>query len=226
MKAVGARLPAARHSPMLYLLPGKFSCCEVSGRLVFLDLVEDRYFCLHPAAEAAFRCTASISSRGASGQAAKETEHQVRAPVTRKVPTATESVLEQPARAVPSLTDTMGACAAILNARASLRRQGLADTVAKLEQRSAACSRSNGTSAVERISRAFLRADRFLSPLDQCLPRSIALASTLARQGIAVSLVVGVRLHPFLAHSWVQCGTLLLNDRPDVVRTFTPILVV
>jgi hypothetical protein len=90
----------------------------------------------------------------------------------------------------------------------------------------AARSNSIHESTSERIARAFMRADLVLSPLDQCLPRSIALASTLARRGISASLVIGVRLRPFLAHSWVQSGTLLLNDRPDVVCTFVPILVV
>jgi hypothetical protein len=39
-------------------------------------------------------------------------------------------------------------------------------------------------------------------------------------------LVIAVSLRPFLAHSWVQQGDVLLNERVDVARTFTPILVI
>jgi len=44
-------------------------------------------------------------------------------------------------------------------------------------------------------------------------------------RGLAADLVVGVRLNPFAAHSWVQAGSHVLNDRMDSVRTYTPVLV-
>ena len=79
---------------------------------------------------------------------------------------------------------------------------------------------------IGRVAAAFARADRYLSPLDQCLPRSLALAEALAGLRLAGRLVVGVRLRPFLAHSWVQTDRVVLNDRPDIVRTFVPLLVI
>ncbi|RYM07421.1 lasso peptide biosynthesis B2 protein [Sphingobium cupriresistens] len=38
-------------------------------------------------------------------------------------------------------------------------------------------------------------------------------------------VVLGVQLGPFSAHCWVQHEDRLVNDRVDMVRTFTPILV-
>jgi hypothetical protein len=211
---------------MPYLLPNQVSFCEVSGRLIFLDLLHDRYFCLRPAAEAAFRNKLPIGSEQQTDEAFRAVDDRPVALLARTVPTATRSVLDQPAIARPGWAEVACACAALLAARASLRRRGLAATVSRMREIMAARSNSIQASTSERIARAFMRADLVLSPLDQCLPRSIALASTLARRGISASLVIGVRLRPFLAHSWVQSGTLLLNDRPDVVCTFVPILVV
>jgi hypothetical protein len=38
--------------------------------------------------------------------------------------------------------------------------------------------------------------------------------------------VIGVRTQPFGAHSWVQNGAVVLNDTPERVSSFTPILAV
>ena len=61
---------------------------------------------------------------------------------------------------------------------------------------------------------------------DQCLHDSLTLIRFLARLGLFPSWVVGVRTRPFGAHSWVQSGSLVLNDLHENVRAYTPILVV
>jgi hypothetical protein len=61
---------------------------------------------------------------------------------------------------------------------------------------------------------------------DRCLPRSIALALRLARDGLAAQLVIGVRTNPFGAHSWAQHEDEVLNDSVEEVLRFTPILIV
>jgi len=73
---------------------------------------------------------------------------------------------------------------------------------------------------------AFERLNLIFSPLDQCLPRSLALTHLLMRSGHLTQFVIGVRLKPFLAHSWVQQGDVVLNERVDVARTFSSILVI
>ncbi len=61
---------------------------------------------------------------------------------------------------------------------------------------------------------------------DQCLHDSLCLVRFLAMEKIAADWVIGVRTRPFGAHSWVQCGSLVLNDLHENVRAYEPILVV
>jgi hypothetical protein len=64
------------------------------------------------------------------------------------------------------------------------------------------------------------------SAVDRCLPRSIALAGSLAACGDRSHLVIGVTIAPFAAHSWVQHGETVLNDSLAEVQRYEPILVV
>lgn len=76
------------------------------------------------------------------------------------------------------------------------------------------------------IAGALHRTSFIASPLDRCLPRSLATAHRMLDRGIAPTLVLGVKLGPFEAHCWVQHGATLVNDRIDNVRRFVPIRVV
>lgn len=61
---------------------------------------------------------------------------------------------------------------------------------------------------------------------DQCLFRALALVKFLSRHGLFPTWVIGVRAHPWAAHSWVQQGSLILDGSPEQVCEFTPILAV
>ena len=61
---------------------------------------------------------------------------------------------------------------------------------------------------------------------DRCLHDSLALVGFLAAEGMFPRWVIGIQTQPFGAHSWVQSGGTVLNDHPDRVRRFRPILVV
>jgi Transglutaminase-like superfamily len=61
---------------------------------------------------------------------------------------------------------------------------------------------------------------------DKCLHDSLALVTFLVWEGFHPAWVIGVKTNPFRAHSWVQAGGLVLNDMPENVRPFKPILVV
>lgn len=79
--------------------------------------------------------------------------------------------------------------------------------------------------------RAAIARYRHLRPLlfssrDRCLHDSLTLLAFLLAQGIRAHWVIGVQVRPFGAHSWVQDGTTVLNDEPERVRKFRPILVV
>jgi hypothetical protein len=61
---------------------------------------------------------------------------------------------------------------------------------------------------------------------EQCLRDSLTLIRFLASERLYPQWVIGVRIRPFAAHSWVQEGSLVLNDVHETVRRYKPILVV
>lgn len=65
-----------------------------------------------------------------------------------------------------------------------------------------------------------------LTAQDKCLHDSLALVGFLASEGAFPHWVIGVKTRPFVAHSWVQIGEVVLNDQHENVRRFRPILVV
>jgi hypothetical protein len=56
-----------------------------------------------------------------------------------------------------------------------------------------------------------------------CLPRSVALWALLRRQGIDSEVVIGVRPGgaPLDAHAWVERAGVPLNERPDIVASYS-----
>lgn len=77
-----------------------------------------------------------------------------------------------------------------------------------------------GTAAYERL-RPFVFTAR-----ENCLHDSLTLVGFLASEGVFPQWVIGVKTRPFGAHSWVQMGSIVLNDQHETVRQFRPILVV
>lgn len=58
-----------------------------------------------------------------------------------------------------------------------------------------------------------------------CLQRAYQLRQVLASDGLQVDWVFGVRTWPFFAHCWLQHDDLVIADRLERVRAFTPIAV-
>jgi hypothetical protein len=83
-------------------------------------------------------------------------------------------------------------------------------------------------------TRALVHVFRHLRPLlmagpDRCVLDSLALLKFLSLCHAdlrSVSWVVGVQVRPWSAHSWLQRGDLVINDTPEKVRAYKPILVV
>lgn len=61
---------------------------------------------------------------------------------------------------------------------------------------------------------------------DRCLLDSLVLASYLHRLGVDPTFVIGVRTKPFAAHAWVQVGNYVVDDSPENVSGYTPILAI
>jgi hypothetical protein len=80
--------------------------------------------------------------------------------------------------------------------------------------------------ARERIA-TFNRLRPFLyTSAEACLFSSLAIQSFLARDKLFPQFVFGVATRPFKAHCWLQRDGVVLNDMPEHVREYTPILVI
>lgn len=207
--------------------------CLVEGRAVFLDLAGDRYFRLGASRNADF--VAAISGLPTApnaigelvragvpfdGQTCLAREGKTQCDVRRQ---ATD-VLSGPFR----LEDVAHALWLQRRIEIRLARRGLKDLLEEVCRRRP--GRRIGTATNEgkaaRILRAFEYARLLRSPANRCLPRSIAVATALARHDIHAEVVIGVKLEPFAAHCWVQRRDEVLNDTVEEVGKFTPILVV
>jgi hypothetical protein len=60
----------------------------------------------------------------------------------------------------------------------------------------------------------------------RCLFQALALARFLQYYRVPALWIIGVRVRPWAAHSWVQQGDLILDGTPESVREYTPILAV
>ncbi|WP_070152022.1 lasso peptide biosynthesis B2 protein [Sphingobium phenoxybenzoativorans] len=217
---------------VLGLRPG-VSFCDIDDQLIFLDLEADRYFALAPAAQEAFRMLWHAKSRHdpdadlppslpISLLDSNASTHPL--PCPSHIPQ--RSILDrQPGRASP--LRLLAALAMLLSARMTIRYRGLSAGIAAIAARKARMIEPIADhAALPPIAAAFAKSARFIRTHDQCLSRSMALASCLARHGIAADLVLAVQMRPFAAHSWVQQDALLLNDRYENIRSYTPILVI
>ena len=219
------------------MLCADISFCDVADRLMFLDLKADRYFCLGPLAEAGFR--AAISGAQPAGEWEAALRPLIQCGIL--VPTTDDcrpSACSGSASPVKSFLDCgyaevpirlrMAALKDLAVAQLALKFRSLSAVLGALRlQKSRAAYHSDAMSAsAQDVAAAFEWSSRIVRTHDRCLPRSIAVAQRLASLNIAAELVIGVSLYPFAAHSWVQCGTALVNDSPDGVRHFTPILTI
>jgi len=66
----------------------------------------------------------------------------------------------------------------------------------------------------------------FYGNKNRCLLDSAVLMEFLASYSVYPAWVIGVRVVPFAAHSWVQHEECVLNGTPEYVRAYEPILVI
>lgn len=124
-----------------------------------------------------------------------------------------------------------------------LRRMPIARVIATVRARKESAAGASGGTGVPsardvrgtngdlRRTRELVAAYIHLRPLvyrvyEACLFDSLAVVEFLAFYGIYPTWIFGVQTAPFLAHCWVQEGSVTFNDHPERVRRFTPILAV
>ncbi|WP_157677972.1 lasso peptide biosynthesis B2 protein [Brevundimonas diminuta] len=79
---------------------------------------------------------------------------------------------------------------------------------------------------VGRLTAAFVRLLPWAPGQGACLYRAHLLRTMIRDAGGDVRWVFGVRTWPFAAHCWLQIGDAVLDDEPDRVAVYTPIMVV
>ncbi|HEX7694358.1 MAG TPA: lasso peptide biosynthesis B2 protein [Sphingomonas sp.] len=220
---------------MGYALRKGVSFCFVAGRALFLDVPRDRYFCLSQTASHAFRDVVDGTS------AATESCEQLVAlgilePSDAAAPIISCDASVPPDRSLAENTHRPGiasrwetgrAMLALNAASFRLRYRGLERTLADIRARKVRLvSHQQRERDIEAIAQGYRGTRTFLSDQDRCLVRSLAISRRLLAAGVAPDLVLAVKLQPFQAHCWVQLGPLLINERREVVRDYTAILIV
>ena len=118
-----------------------------------------------------------------------------------------------------------------LHAQLSLKLRPIQSIVEAVRDRKGRHAASREQNADPIRLRALVSAFTRLRPLfytlrSACLLDSLTLLHFLGAEGIHPEWVFGVKTEPFDAHCWVQHGEVVLNDVPDRVRQYSPILVV
>lgn len=206
----------------------------VQDHAIFLDCAADRYFAVSPVENDALlalldgkticvrvkRALSAVIGMEADG-ATLRSMLPVLAPGVR---------VRVPAPAMPpGWSDRLGAVRHLAAATAVLKLRGLHGALEGLARISAHASRDAPAFALEDLDRVVGGHDwlsRHFTQNDACLLRSLALARHARASGLQAWLVIGVRVDPFTAHCWVECEDGILNEDPDAVATFQPILVV
>lgn len=204
------------------------SFCEIDGRYVFLDLAGDRYFSLDGALACSWRALLAGRATSSDRQAIAARKLIV-TDGGRPLESCRDDIARQSCLDGAQLPSSVRAglrhAVTVARTRRRIRRSGVMPVLGDyIAYKSTARPGNSCAHHLADIVREFILLDRFVTTLDQCLPRSLALASHLARLGLAPDLVFAVRLGPFAAHCWVECADLLANERYERARHFKPIL--
>lgn len=232
-----------------YWLSSHVHVCVTQDHAVLLDLRRDKYIGI--AREHMPALAASVIGWPATGQPAVESaplaEPVLRDLLSTNVLTADPAagkearspVMPRPRFAAveadlddrPRVTvrNVFQLLLAAVKAKALLKWRPIEAIVARVRHRKEqqCASGAFDLDAARPIVAAFLQ----LRPLvfatkDECLFDSLVLVEFLALHDLFPVWLFGVATNPFKAHSWVQAGDRVLNDLPERVCRFTPILAV
>lgn len=209
--------------------------CECAGRIVFLDIDADRYFCLPPSANPAFVAMAMgqadvpeherlqmLTDRGFLVSSARPDGFQQPAVIERPARDFLGDTVPR-SRVVPLLGALWWECRAALQ----LRTRTLSEVIARAarRRRNLLAASSRNEESVRSIAAAADAIAFITRSHNRCLVRALAVHAACRARGIPAKLVVGVIAHPFAAHSWVQMGDAVLVGAYEQARLYTPILV-
>jgi hypothetical protein len=206
----------------------------IAGRPVFLDVSRDRYLALDPLAEAAFdRARQPPSSACPNNEDATRLlatklftladDWTPMPPVQVQIPDIQISP-EAPARS--RLLDVPEIWLLLWQARRALVSGALGSALCRLKNHRSKVLAPASSVETAALACRFQMARALVPIAPSCLQDSLALGTWLARRGACPDIVFGVKLDPFAAHCWVQTEAAILNDAPDTVSPFAPVLVI
>lgn len=234
-----------------YFLSSKAFMCEVGGYVVFLDLSKDRYLAVAPEsvrelsmflpALRAVQREAVLDGRDSRDSGPQELAKDLEkegllvgdatvgkpfVPLEVQTPASSLRIGDwERHHADPKCLLSLQLARASAKVMLSLfPLKTIAERVELRKRRRSALS-SETNSDIERLRKVCsgLRPKHF-SIDDACLRNSLVMIEFLAQYDIFVDWIFGVRINPFAAHCWVQCGSVVVNDSVHNVEAFTPIM--
>jgi len=199
----------------------------VDRRPVFMDLQDDSYFLLEPAAEDQFLASLGQPPTNEASPAGPPGLDSPFAPASCARPAA--SVLDfarHRDRGQGAFRDAFRIWRLLLKVRSELRRRPIAAVVGAFEADAGHRPPPPSAGREAALARRFARARSLVPVPRNCLVDSLALLHWLHARRERALLVFGVKLDPFAAHCWVQTEDLLLNDIAERVERFTPVRIV
>ena len=197
---------------------------RVATDVVVLDLASDTYACLPKVGdqlrirrdhvEAAPDLMALLVEVGLVGDRPRPASDP--APV---VPTRVFAPRSGPG-SLPAAVDLITAAAAARRIGAAAPVRALIDALPKPP------AGRPDTARVAAVAAAFTRLLPWVPGQGACLYRAFVLLSMLRHAGQNAVWVFGVRTWPFSAHCWLQVGDAVLDDDPERVSRYTPIMAV
>lgn len=206
--------------PLSTLDMSTLSWCRIGEHLVFLDVTQDRYFRL-PKTKAR-----EFFDRPQSEAITdwRQPDFLPR-PADWQQPSTASSIQEKSGFSLGRVAQALWLQRRLEMRLASKHFRTILEDHRRFVERKTSQAIGLSSSGVD-IVRAFAQARLLRTSADRCLARSLALSSNLAATGDLSRVVLGVSLHPFSAHCWVQQGATVLNESIEEVRRHTPILVV
>jgi len=202
---------------------------EVGDDLVVLDVDADRYLCLPEAAAAArvagrvLRCEDPGFARELAS-AGLLAAGPVGGPGEPPPPLPTDSLMPPPE--VLERRDLPEVGRALIDLLRTYRGRSLGQLLATVRAGRAQLSSRQGFASLEAEVRRFHRWLPYAPAPSKCLLRSFMLLRLLHRKGLDATWVFGVSTWPFEAHCWLQVGAVALDEHPDLLAPFQPILAV
>ena len=223
-----------------YFLPHHVHACFAANRTIFLDMKRGTYFGLDPEQTDLLHHALDDSNPVAATPIAVEligmglltTSRSASKTFLPPAASAPETSLlplidDEPRISTARTVRFFATCSAVA---LRLKLRPLDRNLAHLAQRksryAARFVADNATLDRARdLTRTFLHLRPFAyAARDRCLFDSLTLAEFLASYGIRATCIFGVRANPFEAHCWLQIGSHVVNETPEMARRYAPIL--